>query len=93
MNHTETVPTSPSPWLRPYAAAAYLGVALGTLRNWTSTGHVPFARRGRVVRYHREELDAWLRQASNQRQQNPPDNQRPAPAAADDPRQASEDDQ
>ena len=50
-----------SPWLTPPAAAEYLGVALGTLRNWTSSGRVPHARRSRVVRYHRAELDDWLR--------------------------------
>jgi len=44
----------------PAAAAIYLVVALGTLRNWTSAGYVPFARRGRTVRYHRDHLDAWL---------------------------------
>lgn len=50
-----------TPWLTPLEAADYLGVALGTLRNWTSARFVPFARRGRVVRYHRDQLDAWLR--------------------------------
>lgn len=49
-----------SPWLPPAVAAAYLGVALGTLRNWTSMRYVPHAKRGRVVRYHRDELDRWL---------------------------------
>ena len=53
-----------SPWLTPEDAAAYLGVALGTLRNWTSAKYVPFARRGRVVRYHRELLDRWMSQGS-----------------------------
>jgi excisionase family DNA binding protein len=58
---TQPGPTrAPSPWLRPEEAADYLGVALGTLRNWTSARYVPFARRGRVVRYHRETLDRWL---------------------------------
>ncbi len=50
-----------SPWLNPTEAAAYLGIALGTLRNWVSQRYIPFARRGRVVRFHREKLDAWLR--------------------------------
>ena len=55
-------PRSPrsSPWFTPAEAAEYLGVAVGTLRNWTSARYVPFARRGRVVRYRREELDEWL---------------------------------
>lgn len=49
-----------SPWLRPEDAAKYLGVALGTLRNWTSAKFVPFAKRGGVVRYHRDQLDKWM---------------------------------
>ena len=53
-----------SPWLTPEDAAAYLSVALGTLRNWTSARYVPFARRGRVVRYHRDALDRWLEKGS-----------------------------
>ncbi len=50
----------PSPWLTPPEASQYLGIALGTLRNWTSARFVPHSKRGRIVRYHREKLDAWL---------------------------------
>ena len=49
-----------TPWMTPVEAATYLGISLGTLRNWTSARYVPFARRGRVVRYRREILDDWL---------------------------------
>lgn len=49
-----------SPWLTPIEAAQYIGVALGTLRNWTSARFVPFAKRGGTVRYHRDTLDTWL---------------------------------
>ena len=49
-----------TPWMTPAEAATYLGVSLGTLRNWTSARYVPFARRGRVVRYRRDALDDWL---------------------------------
>lgn len=49
-----------SPWMTPIEAAAYLGIALGTLRNWTSAKFVPFSKRGRVVRYHRPTIDTWL---------------------------------
>ena len=49
-----------TPWMTPEQAAEYLGIAVGTLRNWTSARYIPFARRGRVVRYHREQLDLWL---------------------------------
>ena len=50
-----------SPWLTPLEAAQYLKVALGTIHNWTSQRVVPFVRRGGLVRYHREDLDRWLR--------------------------------
>ncbi|MCE9548357.1 MAG: helix-turn-helix domain-containing protein [Planctomycetia bacterium] len=53
-----------SPWMRPQEAASYLGIALGTLRNLTSARVIPFARRGRIVRYHREALDRWLMRRS-----------------------------
>jgi excisionase family DNA binding protein len=58
-----SLPSTPiaSPWLNPEQAAAYLGVALGTLRNWVSAKYIPHVKRGRVVRFHREKLDAWLR--------------------------------
>lgn len=55
-------PTDPikSPWMTPLEAALYLGIALGTLRNWTSARYVPHSKRGGVVRYHRDVLDRWL---------------------------------
>jgi excisionase family DNA binding protein len=49
-----------TPWMTPREAAAYLGISISTLRNWTSARYVPFAKRGRVVRYRREVLDDWL---------------------------------
>ncbi len=51
-----------SPWFSYERAAAYLGIEVGTLRNWVSAGRIPFVRRGRVVRFHRGDLDRWLRQ-------------------------------
>lgn len=49
-----------SPWMTAEETAAYLSVAVGTIRNWTSMRFIPFARRGRVVRYHIDQVDAWL---------------------------------
>jgi excisionase family DNA binding protein len=49
-----------SPWMTPVETAEYLGIALGTLRNWTSARFIPHAKKGRVVRYHREVIDKWL---------------------------------
>src|SRR5262249_689184 len=40
--------------------ARYLGIALGTLRNWTSAHYIPFVKKGRIVRYHRLVIDRWL---------------------------------
>jgi excisionase family DNA binding protein len=60
MTDDRTDERSGSPWMKPEAAAEYLGIALGTLRNWTSAKYVPHAKRGRVVRYHREHMDKWL---------------------------------
>ena len=49
-----------TPWMAPRQAASYLGVSLGTLRNWTSARYIPFSKRGRVVRYHKDAVDRWL---------------------------------
>jgi len=54
----------PTPWMTPEVTAGYLGVSLGTLRNWTSARYIPFAKRGRVVRYHRDAIDRWLSRGS-----------------------------
>ena len=50
----------PSPWMTLAEVAEYIGIALGTLRNWTSGHFIPFAKKGRVVRYHRDVIDKWL---------------------------------
>jgi excisionase family DNA binding protein len=52
--------TVSTPWMTPQVTARYLGISLGTLRNWTSARFVPFSKRGRVVRYHRDLIDKWL---------------------------------
>jgi len=43
-------------------AAAYIGVASGTLEVWRCTKryHIPFIKVGRLVRYRRSELDSFL---------------------------------
>ena len=44
------------------AAAAYLSLSPGTLSVWRSTGryNIPYVKVGRLVRYRRADLDAWL---------------------------------
>jgi excisionase family DNA binding protein len=41
--------------------AAYLNVAVGTLRRWQADGTGPPALRvGRTIRYRRSDVDRWL---------------------------------
>ena len=41
-------------------AAAYIGCTPDTLRVWTSKRKVPFVKVGRLTRFRRADLDAWL---------------------------------
>ena len=52
-----------SPWFDSDAAASYLGSTAGTLRNWRATGKGPryHVVQDRLVRYHRDELDKFVR--------------------------------
>jgi excisionase family DNA binding protein len=48
-------------WLSPFEAADYLRIAHQTLANLRVKGGGPrFSRRGRIVRYRRADLDAWM---------------------------------
>lgn len=57
-----TAPATANELLTVNEAAIYLGVAVQTLHNWRSTGRyrLPCLRVGRLVRYRRSDLDAWL---------------------------------
>jgi hypothetical protein len=52
-----------SPWFDTDGAAAYLCCTPGTLRTWRAEGQGPryHAIHGRAVRYHVDELDAFVR--------------------------------
>lgn len=52
-----------SPWLGTIEAAAYLGSTPGTLKNWRAAGSGPTYHivSERLVRYHRDELDEFVR--------------------------------
>jgi excisionase family DNA binding protein len=44
-----------------FEAAAYLGIAAGTLKKWTTARKIPFTKLGsRLNRYRRSDLDAYL---------------------------------
>jgi len=47
--------------MRTVEAAAYIGVAPKTLRNWRTLGKGPVAvRQGRLIAYRRVDLDTYL---------------------------------
>ena len=52
-----------TPWLDSELAAAYLGSTAGTLRNWRATGKGPryHVVQDRLVRYHTDDLDDFVR--------------------------------
>jgi len=54
--------TIPSEYLNTTEAAEFLGVSIGTLEVWRSTKRyaIPYLKCGRLVRYKRSDLVAWL---------------------------------
>lgn len=52
-----------SPWLDTEEAAAYIGSTLNTLRAWRARGRGPKFHniRTRMIRYHRDDLDDFIR--------------------------------
>ena len=56
-------PWPDSPWLTRRQAAKYLHVTFDTMQNWGSRGEgPPYSRpHPQMVRYHLDDLDAWLR--------------------------------
>jgi len=49
------------PWMDSKEVAAYTGLAVATIYSKTSRGEMPAHRIGRLPRYHRDEIDAWIR--------------------------------
>ena len=45
---------------------AWLKVSLVTIRRWTSSGYIPHMKLGlRMVRYRKEDIEAWLAKRAN----------------------------
>lgn len=53
---------SSDPLLTTLEAAAYIGVTQATLNAWRCVGryNIPFLKVGRLVKYRRRDLEAWL---------------------------------
>ena len=54
--------TIPSEYLNTTEAAEFLGVSIGTLEVWRCTKRypLPYVKVGRLVKYRRSDLEAWL---------------------------------
>jgi hypothetical protein len=65
---SKKVPTIPAgPWMNEHQAAEYVQYSVMTLRSWRSRGLGPrYFRRGRPVRYYKDDLDAWIRELGPQ---------------------------
>ena len=50
-----------SPWLTRKQAAQYLQISLPTLSRLLREGRLEVHKEGRIVRIHRDDIDAWLR--------------------------------
>ncbi len=66
-----TGPRAPSPATAPASliltaqeAARYLRLSLRTFYRAVRAGRIPCAREGKVLRFHREALDAWVKGAA-----------------------------
>ncbi|MEN3971592.1 helix-turn-helix domain-containing protein [Sphingomicrobium sp. XHP0235] len=57
----------PTPWYNNQAAAEYLKCTPGTLKTWRSRGEGPRYQviQNRLVRYHVDDLDAFVRGEAN----------------------------
>jgi excisionase family DNA binding protein len=54
--------TTDTPWMLTEEVAAYAKVPVETVRSWRYRGVGPIGHRvGRHVRYHRDDVDAWMR--------------------------------
>lgn len=60
----------PNTWLSTKEAARFLGIHPDTLRRWRREGIGPrYSRIGRLIRYHVDTLDEWLRSKEQDSQQ------------------------
>ena len=49
------------PWMTTREAAAYTRFSVDSIKKMASHGRIPVHKQGRRNRYHKDELDRWLR--------------------------------
>ncbi len=52
-------------WLSLEEVAAYLGIKKDTLYKWIYRKHIPAHKVGRLWKFKKEEVDAWIRSAES----------------------------
>jgi excisionase family DNA binding protein len=52
--------TNTTPLLDVHEAARFLGVKVRTMYEWSAAGVVPSLKVGRLLRFRRSDLEAWL---------------------------------
>jgi excisionase family DNA binding protein len=46
--------------LTPRQLSAYIGLEVGTIYNRVSRGEIPYEKAGRLLRFRKSDIDAWL---------------------------------
>ncbi len=71
VDEVHQIQASGSEWMTYEEVAEYLSVAVGTVRNWVSDRTITCSKRGGVVRFKRDEVDAWLEKKRKGRRRKP----------------------
>jgi len=61
-------------WLSVDEIAGYLGVSKDTVYTWISSKGMPAHRMGRLWKFKREQVDAWVESGGASERSNSPDN-------------------
>ena len=54
-------------WMSTNDVADHLGVHVDTVRHWANKEGMPHARFGKLLRFKRSEIDAWMRRGDSMR--------------------------
>ena len=52
-------------WIGIPEAASYLGVTTDTIRNWIKKTNIPAHKIGKLWRFKKSELDAWIKSGNS----------------------------
>ena len=49
------------PWVSTKEIAEHLGVTMETVRKWIKVGNIPCSRVGKLWKFKKSEVDAWIK--------------------------------